>query len=284
MEFYELNNGVKIPQFGLGCGGIYRKKDILSADSIRLFKTYCQTIKKNEIFLFDSEGVGYHEKLLGMANKIVNKRERMFITTKLSNAAQRKKDIRGALENSLRKLNTDYVDLYLMHWPQTDTYIDSYLEMEKLYKEGKARAIGVCNFHIQHLETLGKYAEIPPAVNQIEIHPLFSQVELVEYCKVRNILPMSYTPLARMHDVLVNSTPVREISEKHNASKAAVIIRWHIQRGLCPIPKTTKYSRVEQYIKVLDFCLTDSEMNMLNGLNDNVRLRYNPEKCDFSRL
>lgn len=283
MKYIKLNNDVQIPQFGLGCGGIYRKKDLLSKDSLRLLNVYCRTIGKERL-LYDSESVGYHQDLLGMANRISDKRDNMFICTKLSNYEQRDGNIEKAFERSLNRLHTEYIDLYLMHWPQTGTFIDSWLQMEQIYFKGKAKAIGVCNFHRHHLEELMKHATVIPAVNQFEIHPLFTQKDLIQYCRDVSIQPMSYTPLGRMHDVLIKAKALRMIAEKYNKTVPQIIIRWNIQQDLIVIPKTTRYSRVKEYLECFGFSLTDIEMEKIDEINDNVRLRYNPDKCDFMYL
>jgi diketogulonate reductase-like aldo/keto reductase len=156
--------------------------------------------------------------------------------------------------------------------------------MEELYKEGKARAIGVCNFNIHHIEELMQKATIVPAINQFEVTPLFTQEQLIRYCKNMGIQPMAYTPLGRMHDVLIKAKPLREISAKYSRSVPQVILRWDIQNGLAVVPRTSKPKRVDEFLEIFNFSLTDEEMKEIRDLNDNIRLRYNPDKCDFMAL
>ena len=286
MKYLTLNNGVEMPQLGLGAAGLWysKKKVLFSKKTWNQFRLYSKTIKM-DTFLYDSSGAyGYHQNLLGIINKLYKSRDKMFICTKLGNSEQRTGDVRAALQHSLDALETDYVDLYLMHWPQTDTFIDCYLQMEELYKEGKARAIGVCNFNKHHIEELMEWATVVPAVNQFEIQPLFTQVPLIEYCKSIGIQPMAYSPLGRMHDVLIKAKPLREISKKYGKNIPQIILRWGIQQGLAVLPRTSKPERVEEFLDIFNFGLTDSEMQAISDLNDNIRLRYNPDKCDFMAL
>ncbi len=287
MEFVTLNNGVKIPQIGLGAEGLwyYKKwKAMLSEPARKQYLLYKAAVKK-DYFLYDSShAYGYHQQLLGCISKSKKNRENMFLCTKVSNWQQRKRDIRTSLQFTLDIFGVDYLDLYLLHWPQTDTFVDCYLQMEELYKEGKVKAIGVCNCHKHHIETLMEKATVLPAVNQFEIHPLLTQEPLIEYCRSLGIVPMAYTPLARMHDVLIESKPLRELSEKYNKTVPQIILRWDIQQGLITIPRTSKAKRLDEYLDVFNFSLTDEEMKSISDLNDNIRLRFNPDKCDFSIL
>ena len=285
MEYLELNNKVKIPVFGLGCGGIYNRIKLFNRDSINLFNVYFRTMKRGLNLLYDSEATGYHQYILGESLRLNKKvRKDIFVCTKLSNTQQRTMSVEDAIKDSLKKLNVDYVDLYLMHWPQTETFVDSYLQMEEVYKKGYTRAIGVCNFNQHHLEEIEKYAHIVPAINQFEIHPLFTQTELIDHCRKKGIQPMAYTPLGRMHDVLIKAKVLQELSKKYEKSVPQIIVRWDIQKNICVIPKTTKLHRVNEYLETFDFSLTNDEIKAIDDMNDNVRLSYNPDKCDFSRM
>lgn len=287
MEFITLNNGVQIPQIGLGAAGLWYNKKwkaMLSETAIKQYLLYKNAVKK-DYFLYDSShSYGYHQQLLGHISKTKKNRENMFLCTKVSNWQQRKRDIRTSLQFTLDIFGVDYIDLYLLHWPQTDTFVDCYLQMEELYKEGKVKAIGVCNCHKHHIETLMEKATVIPAVNQFEIHPLLTQEPLIEYCRSLGITPMAYTPLARMHDVLIEAKPLRELSEKYNKTVPQIILRWDIQQGLITIPRTSNPKRLDEYLDVFDFSLSNEEMKSISDLNDNIRLRFNPDKCDFSIL
>lgn len=233
--------------------------------------------------LFDtSRAYGGSEHCLGQALKKYS-RENYQIVTKLDNTSQYAGKVREALEKSLAELGVSYVDLYLMHWPVTGHYLDSWKEMEQLYKEGLCRSIGVCNCNIHHLNELEKIAEIPPMVNQFECHPLFTQEELRAYCKEKNIQVMAYTSTARM-DERLRKTVLVPIGKKYNKSIAQVILRWHQQIGNIPIVNSSKVSHIKENIDITDFSLTEEEIRAISASNINSRLRYDPDNCDFRQL
>ena len=177
----------------------------------------------------------------------------------------------------------EYVDLYLMHWPVTGKFIDSWKEMEKLYKEGKCKAIGVCNFNIHHFEELKKHAEIMPMVNEIECHPLFTQNEIREYCKENDIQVMAYTSTARM-DRRFSNTCLKDIANKYMKNEAQVILKWHQQIGNIPIVNSSNKDHMLANIQINDFILSDEDIIKINNMNINSRLRYDPDNCDFTKL
>jgi diketogulonate reductase-like aldo/keto reductase len=156
--------------------------------------------------------------------------------------------------------------------------------MEQLYKDGYCRAIGVANCHRHHLEAIFKIAEIMPAVNQFEVHPLFTQKPLIEYCKSKNIAVEAYTPIARFDDRLVRLPALKEIAKKHRKTIVQVVLRWHIQNGVVPVVRSLNKTRQLENISVFDFELNDGEMKTIDGFNINSRLRYDPDNCDFSIL
>ena len=303
MDKIVLYNGVSIPNlcFGTGITNIY---DVGIKRKVNLFKDYIRVIlnknrkiclmninlekiidisMKNGCCCFDtSRAYGASELVLGRTLKKYS-REDYFLITKLCNDDQYNSDVKSGFEKSIRELQTDYIDLYLMHWPVEGKFLDSWREMENLYKQGKCRAIGVCNFNIHHLELLRKNAEIMPMVNEIECHPLFTQNELRDYCYNNNIKVMAYTSTARMDDRL-NNTCLVPISKKYNKTIPQIILRWHQQIGNIPIVNSSNKEHMIANIDIKDFVLTDKELDGISAININSRLRYDPDNCDFSKL
>lgn len=270
-----LNNEVEMPMVGLGTfqiTGDEAEQALVNAISVGYT-------------MFDSAAAYHNSEILGsVLKKNFKNRSEYFLTTKLRNCDQRKGDVREALTSTLRFLNIDYVDLYLMHWPNPGTYIDCYKQMEVLYKEGLARAIGVCNFHEHHLENLMQHTEIVPAVNQFELHPLLSQKKLVQYCKERNIAITAYTPFARMHEKLIENPILKEIAACHNKKVTQIIMRWNLQNDIIAIPKSSKLENQRDNINIFDFELSEAEMKAIDGINENFRVRHDPDNCDFNHL
>lgn len=288
MKYIQLNNNYMIPIQGLGASAIYGDRDNSDIKKIceMQYELYRYAFQGGKCKLFDSSGAyGYNEEILGNALKDskVNRQD-VFLMTKIGNRQQDKFCVRQAFENSLKLLNTDYIDIYLIHWPQPETFIDTYKQMEKLYVEGMVKAIGVCNFNKHHLENLMRRTEIVPAINQFEIHPLFTQDTLVNYCYAYDIRPIAYSPVGRMHDCLIKSKPIFELSKKYKRSPVQIILRWHYQLGHVAIPRTLNTQHFDDIFSIDEFELTPKEVCWINSLNDNIRLRYNPDTCDFSRL
>lgn len=291
----KLNNGIFIPFVGFGTGiiSLYGFKSIIADIIKRRANQSINAIKLKQVLsralnikysMFDtSRAYGMSERILGSVIK-KRKREEVFIITKLMNRDQRKGNVRNALLVSMKELGVSYIDLYLLHWPQTDTYIECWLEMEELYKEGLIRAIGVSNFHEHHLEKLISVASVVPAVNEIERHPLLNQKSLIKYCENLGIKIIAYTPIGRMHEKLRTNYILNELAEKYNKSIAQIILRWHLQQGIIAIPYTSKIKRIKEYLDVYDFNLLKSELNKIDSINENLRLRHNPDNCDFSKL
>ena len=275
MKKIKFNNGIEMPLIGIGTWpmkGLTLLKAITYA-----FKSGYEKI--------DTASSYSNERWIGLAFKLNFKRRKdVFITTKLSNKSQREGDIRGAINGSLKRLGVKYVDLYLMHWPNPDTFIKSWKEMEMLYEEGFIKAIGVCNFHQHHLEKLLKEAKITPVINQVERHPLLSQEELIVYCKSKGIMVEAYSPFARMDKKLIENEILLEISKKYNKTVTQIILRWNYQSGISMVPKSSNKKRIKQNIDILDFKLKNYEMDKINLLNENYRVRHNPDNCDFTKL
>ncbi|NLC44816.1 MAG: aldo/keto reductase [Clostridiales bacterium] len=217
----------------------------------------------------------------GVGNAIKNTnipREEIFVTTKVWNAHQGYDSTLQAFEDSMRKLKLDYLDLYLIHWPVKGKYKDTWKAMEKLYKDGRIRAIGVCNFHIHHLEDLKESAELVPMVNQVECHPLLTQVELREYCKKNNIQFEAWSPLMQGNlDIPI----LKQLAKKYKKSPAQIVLRWDLQSEIVTIPKSVHSNRIIENGNVFDFELSSEDMDAISSLNQNKRFGANPDNFNF---
>lgn len=287
MKTIKCNNGIEIPLLGLGATGLWgRKKDAQTAELLsKQYEIYIYALQKG-CRLFDSSGAyGFNEEVLGTALKDSGvERKDVVLMSKISNQQQRGGSARRALEETLKKMKTDYLDVYMIHWPQMGTFIDTYLEMEQLYREGLVKGIGVCNFNIHHIEELMQRATVVPVVNQFEIHPLFTQDNLINYCYAKEIQPIAYSPIGRMHDVLIHSKPIWELAQKYQKSPVQIILRWHYQLSHIAIPRTLNQLHFDDLFDLEGFRLEKREVAWISSLNENIRLRYNPDTCDFSRL
>lgn len=266
-----LNNGVEMPQFGLGVYKVDKGLQIENTvkDAINIGYRLIDTAA----FYENEEGVGKAIKESGVP------REELFITTKVWNTDQGYDQTLNAFDNSLKKLGLDYIDLYLIHWPVKERYLETWRALEKLYKDGKARAIGVSNFQIHHLKDILKNSSEKPAVNQVELHPLLSQKELREFCSEHNIKVQAWSPIARGR--VLEDSDIKEIAERHNKSAAQIILRWHLQNGIMVIPKSVKKDRLRENADIFDFELTEDEMRQMNALNNNHRFGADPDNFDF---
>lgn len=211
-------------------------------------------------------------------------REKIIIITRVSNQQQWGGDIRGALMESLQKLGTSYIDLYMFHWPVPDAFEKTWKEMEILYGEGIVKAIGVANCHQHHIKKLLTFAAVKPAVNEFEIHPLMSQVDLVSFCTELSIVPIAYSPIGRYHEKLATNKILLSLSSKYEKTIPQIILRWHLQRGIPTIPRSLNIRNIRSNIDIYDFYLTNNEMEDIDSINENLRLRFDPDNCDFNKL
>ncbi len=267
----KLNNGVEMPKFGLGVFKVQEGQEVIDSVKAAIKAGYISidtaAVYKNE------EGVGQGIKESGVD------REKLFITTKVWNADQGYDSTLAAFETSIQKLGLDYIDLYLIHWPVSGKYKETWKALEKLYKDGKVKAIGVSNFHKHHLEDLLSEAEIVPTVNQIELHPLLSQEELRNFCKEKGIVVEAWSPLAQ--GKLLDNPVLTEIAAKYNKSTAQVILRWDLQNDIVTIPKSIKEHRIIENADIFDFELTAEDLKKINGLNKNERVGADPDNFNF---
>lgn len=272
MDYITLNNGIRTPQLGYG---VWKVPNEEAENAVRqALETGYRLIDTAKIY-GNEVGVG---KALANSNLA---REDIFLTTKVWNADQGYETTLKAMDESLEKLALDYVDLYLIHWPtpKYDTYVETYKALEKLYKDGKAKAIGVCNFDIEHLQRIMDECEIVPAVNQVECHPYLQQKELKQFCKEHGIYLEAYSPL--MNGTIVIEDPViQEIAKQHGKTPAQVILRRHLQTDVMVIPKTVTPSRMQENLDVFDFSLTDEDMEKIASLDRNERHNSVPNEMN----
>jgi methylglyoxal/glyoxal reductase len=270
-ETITLHNGVKMPQLGFGVfkvkNGNETVESVKKAVEVGYRAIDTAAIYENE------EGVGQVIRECGVP------REELFITSKVWNTEQGYETTLKAFEDSLNRLGLEYLDLYLIHWPGKDKYLETWRALEKLYKDGRVKSIGVSNFHVHHLENLLANSEVKPVVNQIELHPLLTQVEIRDYCAKHEIKVESWSPLGRGN--LLEEPTINHIAKKHGKSPAQVLIRWHLQHDLVVIPKSITPSRIKENAQVFDFSLSLNEMNQIDALNKNERFGSNPDELLF---
>ena len=224
-------------------------------------------------------------KLLGEAiRKSGVPREDLFITTRVSNRAQRDHKVREQFMTFIHNMGIDYVDLLQFHWPVTDLYLDTWREMEKLKDNGLVKHLGVATCHQHHLEEIFKICKYRPEVGQFEIHPLFTQKQLIKYYKEHGIIVEAYTPIARYDDRLVRLPLLKSLEKKYNKTFVQIILRWHVQNGVIPLVRSLSYKHQQENFDIFDFELDAEDMNAIDCININSRLRYDPDNCDFSIL
>ncbi|MBR2562720.1 MAG: aldo/keto reductase [Eubacterium sp.] len=261
-----------LPLAGLG---LYR---ILDDDTM---ETAVHAALSAGIRMFDTASFYKNEDILGdVLSDCSVPRSELFITTKIWNTAQRLGDVRGSVERSLERLGLDYIDLYLIHWPVPGCFSRTWREMIRLQEEGLIRSIGVSNFEIYHLEQLEQASDVPPAVNQIECHPLWRREKLVSYCQQKGIAVQAYAPLAQG---LYQSRPIlQKIGAQHCKTAAQIGLRWLIQRDISVIPKSANPDRIYENSALFDFKLTEAEMQAIDQMDEHYRSITVPEDISVS--
>lgn len=258
MEKVKLNNGVEMPIMGFG---VYQVTDAVQ----------CEQAVTDALDagyrLIDTAAAYFNEEAVGAAiRKSGIPREELFITTKLWIQDYGYENARKAFETSMEKLGLDYLDLYLLHQPMSD-YYGAWRAMEELYREGKIRAIGVCNFYPERLMDLCVNAKVVPAVDQVETHPFFQQTEAMKNMKELGVQIEAWGPLAEGQKNVFQNELLASIGTKYGKSVAQVILRWHIQRGVVVIPKSVHKERIIENINVFDFQLSDEDMSAIETMD-----------------
>ena len=266
----QLHNGVTMPQFGLG---VWQARDGAEVESA------VQTALDAGYRLIDTAAIYGNETGVGHALRASDiPREELFITTKVWNSDQGYEQTLRAFDASLERLNCEYIDLYLIHWPMpaAGKFTETWRALEQLYTDGKVRAIGVSNFKPSHLRELLTTAKIVPMVNQIELHPLLQQHQTREFCEAHNIHVESYSPLMQGGELL-NDPLIVQLANSYDKSSAQIILRWHIQHGFIVIPKSVTPNRIQENIDIFDFELSNDDMVTIDGLNQDKRIGADPD-------
>ncbi len=267
----KLNNGVEIPLLGLGTWEITEGETIIDAIRLAISKGY-RHIDTARIY-GNEKGVGKGLKLSLEEQGI--RREDIFITTKLWIDSFKYEKALEAFNRSLNNLGLDYVDLYLLHWPEPPYRQEAWKALESILKEGKARSIGVSNYYQNHLDELLSEADIIPAVNQVEFTPYLYLKELKEYCDNKGIRLEAYSPLTRGKKL--KDSKLMDIAKKYNKSSAQILIRWGLQHEVIEIPKSSKEDHIIENSKVFDFTISEDDMALLDKFDEGLYLGiWNP--------
>lgn len=275
MKSVKLNNGISMPMLGYGVFRVEDGKELADKVYFAIEQGYSS---------IDTAAIYGNEASVGEGiNRAIEagvvKREELFVTSKVWNAGLTFEQTKAAYAESLEKMQLDYLDLYLIHWPGKDRFKEPYRALEELYKDEKVKAIGVSNFQVHHLEELLSTASIVPAVNQVEFHPRLIQEELRVYTDRKGILLEAWSPL--MNGELLAHPLLQELSSKYGKSLAQIVLRWDIEHGVITIPKSMTDSRIIENKDIFDFEIEPADMERLDQLDDGTRSGPHPDEFDF---
>lgn len=299
----KLYNGVEIPEIGLGPGIMGASRLRIECSwwnlPVRAWNKYIAVPKNRANFVESiASGIKAGFRLIdysaaygdgGLIADAIEQsgipRKDIFLTGRISNRAQfgGSGAVRDLIKRHLEEYRTDYVDVLMFHWPVAGHYEDTWREICKAYEAGLARSIGVANCHPHHVEKLMKCG-LKPMLNQFEVHPLFTQKDLIRYNQDLGVVVESYTPIARMDARLFRLPALKRIAGAHSKTPVQIVLRWHQQLGLIPIVRSKNQARQKENLAIDDFRISDEEMKVIDGFNISARLRYHPDNCDFTIL
>ncbi len=266
-----MHNGVEMPYLGLGTYQADNEQEVVDAVSYALEIGY-RHIDTASVY-GNEQGVGK-----GIAESSRDRKD-IFVVSKVWNADQGYESTLSAFDESLNRLKLDYLDLYLIHWPVRGRYKDTWQALERIYRSGRARSIGVSNFMKHHLEDLMGEAEIVPMVNQMECHPYVVQQDLMDFCHKNTIQYEAWSPF--MQGKIFGLDEFRELSAKYERSIAQIALRWNLQKGVVTIPKSVKRERILANTALFDFALSSEDMAYLDSLDRGERIGPDPDNFDF---
>jgi 2,5-diketo-D-gluconate reductase A len=273
----ELNDGRLIPQLGFG---------VFQIDPQGTARSVCEALEVGYRHIDTAEmygnerGVGEGVRASGLD------RSDVFITSKLSNRFHRPDDARRAFDRTLSELGSDYVDLFLIHWPLPTLYdgdfVATWQTLEEFHRDGRARSIGVSNFQVDHLERLAAASDVVPAVNQIELHPYFHNAEVRAYDEAHGIATQAWSPIAQ--GAVLDDPVIAAVADKHDRSPAQVVLRWHIQRDNIVFPKSTTFARIQENLELFEFDLDFDDVTAIDGLDRGEAGRRGPHPDVFAYI
>ena len=267
----KLSNGVEMPYLGLGVFLTREGTEVINAVNYALKAGYRHI---DTASLYQNEkGVGTGVRECGIP------RSEIFITSKVWNSDQGYSSTLKAFDESMKKLATDYLDLYLVHWPVNGKYKDTWRALEKLYNDGRVKAIGVSNFLKHHLEDLLKSVEIKPMVNQVEFHPYAVQQNLIDFCKSQHIQFEAWSPL--MQGKIFNSKHLNDLAAKYGKTTAQIVLRWDLQKGVITIPKSVRKEMIISNADLFSFELSVDDITSIDQLDQNARVGAHPDHFNF---
>lgn len=266
MEHYTLRNGYSLPTMCIG----------LNRMDAQTMLSVVRGAMDSGIKFFDTARDYGNEPVVGkVLQKVISERglcrEDIFITTKIGNGQQTTGNLWAEIDKSLRNLRTDYVDVWLLHWPVPQYYIDSYSQMLKIMESGKVRSIGMANVQIRHLHQLQSVTGTLPHIVQIEHHPFRTEVDFLAFCRTNFIQVAAYSPLCFMIPKLKNNPCLQEIASRYGKTIGQVVLRWHLQHNVIPVFRSTNPLRFKENTDILDFTLSEEDMNKIFLLNENFK-------------